>query len=353
MALLLLAPACFDEIQLELPEDGERKLVIEGFVDQGEGVLEVFITVGLNAAIKDQVGNIELLPVEEAFLIYNGVPFPQYALNNNEVTRLPRDLFESEAPGEGPPVFQLFVALPDGRTYRSAPETLPPLAEMEKIDIGQYRQEVRNEGGNILERDFLEIRITTPLCSGSAEKSFLRWTMDGVYRYIEAPPPVSNQFDPQQTCYVEDDLSQNQILLFNGRETTEDTLRRFPALRDIPLNHFFSSGYYLTVYQQTLSAEAFRYWDQLRQNATLGGGLFEPTPGSVTGNVRNVDDPDEAVLGFFYATRTDTLRRLIRPGEVGNPTSFCDNPNNWEVAFCSECTNLSGSSLEQPDYWEE
>jgi len=337
-----------------MPANDDRKLVVEGYVNQGKDVLEVFITVGLNAALTEQGGNIDLMPVEEAYLIYNDVPFPQYPLANNEVSRFPIDAFESVAPSEGVPVFQLFVALPDGRTFRSEPEPLPPLPEVEKVDIGTYRQEVRNESGNILERDFLEIKITTPLrSSGISEKAFLRWTMTGVYRYIEAPPPISNQFDPQQTCYVEDDLSQNQILLFNGRETTEDTLRRFPALRDVPLNHFFSSGYYVTVYQQTLTPEAYRYWDQLQQNATLGGGLFEPTPGSVTGNVRQVENPDEPVLGFFYATQTDTIRRLIRSGEVGNPTSFCDNPNNWEVAFCSECTNLSGSSLEQPDYWEE
>lgn len=351
--LLFLATACFDEIQLDLPASEEQKLVIEGYVNKGAEFLDVLITIGTNAAVTDQGGNVQPVPVDQAYLIYNDVPFPQYPLPNNEVTRLPADAFESTAPSNGPPVFQLFVALPDGRTFRSDPETLPALPQAEKIDVGTYRKEARNELGNILERDFLEIKITTPLRSGNAEKSFLRWTMTGVYRFVEAPPPISNMFDPQQTCYVNDDLSKNEILLFNGRETTEETLTRFPALRDIPLNHFFSSGYYITVYQQSLTPEAYRYWDQLRQNANPGSGLFEPTPGSVQGNVQSIDDPGETVLGFFFATQTDTIRWLIRPGEVGNPLQYCYNPTNEEADICRECTFIPGSTLMKPDYWEE
>lgn len=346
-------PACYDEIQLDLPATEGQKLVIEGYVNQETDSLEVLVTVGRNAAVTDEGGSVQPIPVDQAYLLYNGMPFPQYALTNNEINRFPRDAFEQIAPSSGPPVFQLFVALPDGRTFRSAAEPLPPLPQIEKVDVDVYREEVRNEVGNILEKDFLEIKITTPLRSGEAEKSFLRWTMTGVYRFVEAPAPISNMFNPQLTCYIQDDLSKNEILLFNGRETTEETLTRFPALRDIPLTHFFASGYYVTVYQQSLTPEAYRYWDQLRQNANPGGGLFEPTPGSVTGNIMNIDDPDETVLGFFYATQTDTIRRLIRASEVGNPSLYCFNPNNWEADFCSDCTLLPGSSLMKPDYWEE
>jgi hypothetical protein len=359
-ALVFLAWGCFDEIQLDLPETDDRKRVVEGFVNQRVDSLEVFLTVGINAANDDQGESVQLTPLEEAYLIYNEVPFPQFPLKNNEITHLPLDVFESVAPSVGPPIYQLFVALPDGQRFQSEPEILPALPEAEKIDIGTYRQEVRTEQGSIVERDFVEILITTPLRDGNSEKALLRWTLQGVYRFVEAPDPISNMFDPQQTCYVEDNLSQNQILLFNGRETTVDTLRRFPVLRDVPLNHLFSTGYFVTVFQQTLSPNAFRYWNQLQQNASIGTGLFVPAPGTVLGNVKNMDDPAEQVLGFFYATQTDTIRRLIRPGEVGNPTSFCDNPLNQETdvllqpeSICSVCTLLFGSSLEQPDFWEE
>lgn len=353
LLLFFLAPACFDEIQLDLPAPEGQKLVIEGYVNRGEQFLDVFITVGTNANLSDQDGNVHLLPVSQAYLIYNGLTFPQFQLTNNAVARLPAEAFELLAPSNGPPVFQLFVALPDGRTFQSEPEALPPLPRVEKIDVDVYKEDRRNGVGNIVEQEFLEIKITTPLRSGNTEKSFLRWNMTGVYRFIEAPPPGENPFEPQNTCYIDHDLSKNQILLFNGREAAKETLTRFSALRDIPLNYFFSSGYYITVYQQTLSPDAYRYWDQLRQNASQGGGLFDPTPGSVKGNIQNMNNPEESVLGYFYATQTDTIRRLIRPEEVKNPRLFCFLPGNEEVAYCQDCLILPGSTLEKPDYWEE
>lgn len=351
--LLFLAPACFDEIQLDLPSQEKNKLVIEGYVNKGEEFLDVFITVGTNAAVSDQSGNVQPVPVAVAYLIYNNVPFPQHPLTNNEVTRLPAKSFELLAPSSGPPVFQLFVALPDGKTFQSDPEPLPPMPKAEKIDVEVYSEDVRNELGNIVEQEFLELKITTPLRTGNAEKSFLRWNMTGVYSFLEAPPPESNPFEPQNTCYIDHDLSKNKILLFNGRETTEETLTRYPALRDIPVNYLFSNGYYVTVYQQALTPEAYRYWDQLRQNASPGSGLFEPAPGSVKGNIQNTNNPDESVLGFFYATRTDTIRRLIRPAEVGYPRLYCYIPVYRESDICMDCTIISGSTLMKPDYWEE
>lgn len=351
--MALLPTACFDDIQLDLPGRGDQKLVVEGYVNQGPEELEVFITVGTNAALEDEAGNVNLVQLAEAYLIYNGVPFPQYPLPNNQPVRYPVADFAQAAPADGSPVYELVVTLADGRSYRSAPEELPVLPRAGQVDVAAYTRETRNELGVLLEEELMEIKISTPLRVGNSEKALLRWEMTGVYRFVEAPPPISSTLDPQQTCYIPHDLSQNQILLFNGRETTEDELVRFPVIRDIPVDHLFASGYYVTIRQETLSPAAFRYWDQLRQNANPGGGLFDPTPGTVIGNVENIDDPEEQVLGFFYATQTDTIRRLIAPGELGNPRAYCDSPNNQGEIICRECTEIRNSSLEKPGYWVE
>lgn len=353
LVLALLLGGCFDEIQLDLPEGGDPKMIVEGYVNQGQNELEVFITVGNSTSFEDEAGDVELLPLETAFLIYNGVPFPQYPLENNTLNRLTIADFEQLAPSNGAPVYQLQVELADGRTYQSASELLQPLPTVDSIDVAYYTRERRNEIGVVLEQDFVEILLSTPLQIGNAEKALLRWELSGVYRFIEAPEPISSTLDPQKACYIDDDLSGDQILLFNGRETTEDDLRRFPVMRDIPLNYFFASGYYLTVLQQTLTPAAYEYWDQLRENANPGGGLFDPTPGTVTGNITSINDPEETVLGFFYATQTDTFRRLIRPRELGTPLGYCTNLMNQNREQCDECIILSNSTLIKPDYWIE
>lgn len=353
LLLGMMVTGCFDEIQLDLPEAGDQKMVVEGYVNQGEEELEVFITVGNSTSFEDEAGDVELLPLAEAYLIYNGVAFPQYPLNNNQLNHLLIADFEQLAPSDGAPVYQLYVQLTDGRTYQSKAEALPPLPLADSIDVAFYTQVRRNELGVLLERDYVEILLSTPLQTGNSEKALLRWELSGVYRFMEAGEPINGTLDPQKACYIDDDLSGNQILIFNGRETTEDYLSRYPVIRQVPLNYFFASGYYLTLLQHTLSPSAYQYWDQLRENANPGGGLFDPTPGTVTGNITNIDDPEETVLGFFYATQTDTLRRLIRPRELGNPLGFCGNPRNQSREQCDECIVLSNSTLTKPDYWIE
>lgn len=351
LALLFLIPACFDEIQLDLPQSQEQKMVIEGYVNKGNDYLDVFFLAGVNADISALSSNAYPVPVARAFLIYNDIAFPEFELNNNQITRLPLQPFESQAPGDGTPTFSLHIELNDGRLYQSAPDKLLPVPKAESIDIRYYTTSILNNLGNLVAKEYMEVKLTTPLQVNNEEKALLKWEMDGVYQYTEAPPPLSNPFEPQNVCYLNSNLAINQILLFNGRETTENMLSRYPVLRDIPVDFRFSAGFYLTIYQQSLSEQAYLYWDQLRQNANRGGGLFEPSPGSVKSNIKNINNPDEPVLGFFYASQVDTLRRLIKPEEVNRPRIRCYNESFQESTECVDCTTIRGSTMERPDYW--
>jgi hypothetical protein len=73
-----------------------------------------------------------------------------------------------------------------------------------------------------------------------------------------------------------------------------------------------SYQYSLLVEQQSLSNEAFVYWDQMRTTATDGGGLYETQPSSTLGNIYNIHKPEEKVLGCFYATQTREKRINVK-----------------------------------------
>jgi hypothetical protein len=59
--------------------------------------------------------------------------------------------------------------------------------------------------------------------------------------------------------------------------------------------------YSINVEQQVLTADAYAYWLNLYKTTEDVGGLFDPLPGQVNGNIRNENDPDEVVVGFFGA----------------------------------------------------
>lgn len=73
-----------------------------------------------------------------------------------------------------------------------------------------------------------------------------------------------------------------------------------------------SYQYSLLVEQQSLTREAFAYWDKMKTSASEGGGLYETQPSSTIGNIYNVNRPEEKVLGCFYATQTQSKRIVVK-----------------------------------------
>ena len=57
--------------------------------------------------------------------------------------------------------------------------------------------------------------------------------------------------------------------------------------------------YSLLVRQYSLGEEAFYYWNDLKKNSQEQGSLFDSQPALLKSNIRNVNDENEYVLGFF------------------------------------------------------
>ena len=69
--------------------------------------------------------------------------------------------------------------------------------------------------------------------------------------------------------------------------------------------------YSLLVKQYSLSNEAYDYWFQLQKQSQESGGLYETQPARVSGNISNVNDNEEVVLGFFNASSVTEKRIFV------------------------------------------
>ena len=93
--------------------------------------------------------------------------------------------------------------------------------------------------------------------------------------------------------------------------------------------------YSLLVKQQSLTRRSYVYWEKMRAQSRETGGLYETQPSSAIGNICNTTDPDEVVLGIFYATQQRTKRIMVDnvsgendPFEFEIPCLTCE----WEDA---------------------
>jgi len=105
-----------------------------------------------------------------------------------------------------------------------------------------------------------------------------------------------------------------------------------------------------------LSQGAFEYLEQIKTITDLSGNFFEDPPGKIIGNFQNINDPDEEVFGYFYATQTDTVRSFVsttdyeaRPECPG--TGAVNDPSISRKCF--DCLLEINSTTTKPDYWIE
>ncbi|MGF7214443.1 hypothetical protein GGR92_000583 [Spirosoma lacussanchae] len=80
----------------------------------------------------------------------------------------------------------------------------------------------------------------------------------------------------------------------NGQAISKQLIMRAPYTSSAP--------YYLEVQQQAISQGAYAFWKSVRQLVGNTGGLFDPAPALVQGNIRCVSDPSILAFGYFGAT---------------------------------------------------
>lgn len=140
------------------------------------------------------------------------------------------------------------------------------------------------------------------------------------------------------------------------------------------------------VLQMRIPEDAYRYWAVMDRNSHDVGGLFSPEPSELRGNVVNLDNPDEMVLGYvgvmsivrkkmyidnslvrFYRNlnpdwpELDTLRNPAdywlayhvgkRPAyEVFDENTGALIGYEWWPSRCLDC-RMKGGTLTKPEDW--
>lgn len=197
------------------------------------------------------------------------------------------------------------------------------------------------------------------------------WYYDGTVHHIY--PPDSSRMVCWTTGLVKN------IYTLSTEGLVENKYRMFPL--NFVDNHTsrLRYCYSLLLNQYSLSEGAYSYWDQLRINSSEQGGLYEKQPLSITGNLHNLSNPDQKVLGFFSASSVRSKRifvlnvedlafdyldfctpaplgffglREIEPDEY--PAFLMGNRLGYQNVvlsqYCVDCLSLGGTIV-KPDFW--
>ncbi len=246
------------------------------------------------------------------------------------------------------------VVLDDGRIYQSSPEKLLPVPPIQKLDFDFVKEAELNEIDNIVFRKRVKIKINTVI-PDNPENVYFKWDVTGEYEFKESEA-LTDIFATTGvgtflfTCFVQDPVGIGDISIFDGSNAASAQLQS-QQIKSIEVDYKFTFNYCVHVKQQSLTQGAYEFWRSVKESTERSGELFERNPGQITGNIRNVSNSSEKVLGYFYASAVVNDKLFISPDSVEKPVSPCLVIDPDFESACMDCLELARSTREVPSYW--
>lgn len=347
--LLVTVGGCLDEIDLVSDNPNEQNIVIQGKLTMGDPAL-VTVQVSRLSEFRQFDQPAPLAVVEIRLLDEDDNAIRLVATGEGQYQQvIPAGDSRIEIrPGKS---YRLLVQTMEGETIISDAEPLLAVPPTDSVSIEVIERLELNEIENEVVTKFVRFKTSGPLTIDGSSRARLKWELENVYRADEMLNP--DPFAPSpKTCYVAEILNRDKIIVFDGNESNTGQLREF-LLNEQELGRRFSRGYYLLVYQESLSEGAYQYWDQVSRVVDRNGNFFEAPPGEIDSNFTNLDQPGQKVLGYFYAVERDTFRRYISPMELDFPPNECTFASSYEdaPASCRNCLIWPNSTIVKPAYW--
>jgi hypothetical protein len=215
------------------------------------------------------------------------------------------------------------------------------------------------------------------------------WTFEETWEYLSDYPiqyvwdgSVFHDYTPElhgfKICYLTEDLDDFEV--GSSRQLERNEFQQQPLYFVSNRSPRLQEKYSLLVSQHSLTYHAFLYWEKMKAQAGDTGGLFETQPSSSRGNIYNVNDPEEKVLGFFYVSRIQKKRITVSEDFEFPVTPFncpldtalsVDDfgadypyfmwslsafgrgpPYAYSLKECHDCTYRGGVTT-KPEYWDD
>jgi hypothetical protein len=295
-------------------------LVVDGFLNASDGTATVILTRTLPVKSTETIPRVSGATVRIEDDLGSTYPLQQTAEGLYAGSGVAIDFAKR---------YRLVIRTNDNREYAS---DLIDVTQSPAIDSITF---TGKEGG-------VEFAVNSRDPSGRARH--FRWKYEETYEYnanfnsllkfegeeiVDRPPEES-----LYTCWKSG--RSTDIIVGTTKHLLESVVSKSP-LTLIPRGSIkISIKYSILVEQQALTPEGYDYWLNLEKSTEDLGGLFDPLPSEVSGNMHNTTDPRDKVIGFFSASTVERVRLSVDRYDLPRGFQHYENYN----PYCLEDTIL-------------
>lgn len=110
--------------------------------------------------------------------------------------------------------------------------------------------------------------------------------------------------------------------------------------------------YYMLIEQMNLSRNAYNYWKNVDEQTHNSGGIFDASPVSIKGNIKNVKDSTDIILGYFQVSAVSQKAVYIQRNNIGLvPFGFYVGGNFNYQPECEVCKESPYRTAKSPLDW--
>ena len=228
----------------------------------------------------------------------------------------------------------------------------------------QYRLSIKTANNQQYLSDFVPIQITPPIdsigftvqASGiqvyvnthdpNNNTHYYRWDYSESWQFhalYESEYITNGQAIVPRTisqynysCFGHDTSS--SITLGSSARLKQDVIYQAPIIEIPSTSEKIETKYSILLRQYALTGDAYNFWTNLKKNTEQLGSIFDAQPSNINGNIHNVTNPSEAVIGYISACTTQSKRVFITSGQL---------PHSFNPAYPYSC-KLDSNYYSQP-----
>ena len=179
------------------------------------------------------------------------------------------------------------------------------------------------------------LKIEVDVKNINSLNAYFYWEYTETWEY---EVPFISSFKPNSTiCYK--NFTPPVFIINSTQNLSQKQLLDYPIyFIDNTTNRLYKK-YSVLVTQHTLTEQAYTFYHDLKEINEQRGGLFDKSPVTLIGNMRNLTKPEQPVLGNFQVSGAAIKRIFIRNKDISSLLNVPSGYENCRIEFGGESTD--------------